>query len=57
MELSPELRDRVTAFWMLLPTFAILVTFYLYPTFYNIELSFTDITLLNLRTWRRFGRI
>ena len=35
---------------MLLPTFAILVAFYLYPTLYNVELSFTDITLLKLRT-------
>ncbi len=50
MKLTPELRDRIAAFWMLLPTFAILVAFYLYPTLYNVELSFTDITLLNLRT-------
>ena len=50
MKLSPNQRDRIAAFWMLLPTFAILVAFYLYPTLYNVELSFTDITLLKLRT-------
>ena len=50
MKVSPHLRDRLTVFWMLFPTFAVLFTFYLYPTLYNIELSFTDITLLKLRT-------
>lgn len=50
MSLSPRLRDRITVFWMLFPVFAVLFSFYLYPTLYNIELSFTDITLLKLRT-------
>ncbi len=49
MALSPASRDRINAFWMLLPTFLILIAFYLYPTLYNLELSFTDITLLQLR--------
>ncbi|WJY22572.1 sugar ABC transporter permease [Fontisubflavum oceani] len=49
MALSPTARDRINAFWMLFPTFLILVGFYLYPTLYNLELSFTDITLLQLR--------
>ena len=49
MTLSPTARDRISAFWMLLPTFAILFAFYLYPTLYNLELSLTDITLLRLR--------
>ncbi|WP_068310307.1 carbohydrate ABC transporter permease [Polycladidibacter hongkongensis] len=49
MTLSPKLRERLTIFFMLLPTFAILVGFYLYPTLYNLELSFTDITLLKLK--------
>ena len=49
MTLSPTSRDRISAFWMLLPTFLILIAFYLYPTLYNLELSFTDITLLRLR--------
>jgi len=49
LKMSIKFRDRMTAFWMLLPVFAVLVAFYLYPTLYNIELSFTDITLLKLR--------
>ncbi|MCY4460558.1 MAG: sugar ABC transporter permease [Albidovulum sp.] len=49
MTLTPAARDRISAFWMLLPTFLLLFAFYLYPTFYNLELSFTDITLLQLR--------
>ncbi|MCV6575171.1 MAG: sugar ABC transporter permease [Cohaesibacter sp.] len=49
MKLTPTARDRISAFWMLLPTFLILIGFYLYPTLYNLELSFTDITLLRLR--------
>ncbi|MDA7984323.1 MAG: sugar ABC transporter permease [Alphaproteobacteria bacterium] len=54
MTLSPEARDRVNAFWMLLPTFLLLVGFYLYPALYNLELSFTDITLLELRRGGEF---
>ncbi len=50
LKMSIKFRDRLTAFWMLLPVFAVLVAFYLYPTLYNIELSLTDITLLKLRT-------
>ncbi|SMR83936.1 multiple sugar transport system permease protein [Aliiroseovarius halocynthiae] len=49
MKLSPLARERFTIFMMLFPTFLILVGFYLYPTLYNLELSFTDITLLKLR--------
>ncbi len=49
MTLSPIARERITIFLMLFPTFLILVGFYLYPTLYNLELSFTDITLLKLR--------
>jgi multiple sugar transport system permease protein len=49
MTLSPNQRRRFTVFAMLLPTFLILVGFYLYPTLYNLELSFTDMTLLKLR--------
>ncbi len=49
LKMSIRFRDRLAAFWMLLPVFAVLVAFYLYPTLYNIELSFTDITLLNLQ--------
>ncbi len=50
LRMSIKFRDRLTVFWMLLPVFAVLVAFYLYPTLYNIELSLTDITLLKLRT-------
>ena len=49
MTLSPRTREKLTIFLMLLPTFLILVGFYLYPTLYNLEMSFTDITLLKLR--------
>ncbi len=49
MKLTPRAREKLTIFLMLLPTFLILVGFYLYPTLYNLELSFTDITLLKLR--------
>lgn len=49
MTLSPNQRSRLTVFAMLLPTFLILVGFYLYPTLYNLELSFTNMTLLKLR--------
>lgn len=53
MRLSPK-RHQLTVFVMLLPTFLILVGFYLYPTLYNLELSFTDITLLKLRRGGEF---
>ena len=49
MRLSPGARERLTIFWMLFPTFLVIVGFYIYPTLYNLELSFTDITLLKLR--------
>lgn len=49
MRLSPVARERMTIFWMLFPTFLVIVGFYIYPTLYNLELSFTDITLLKLR--------
>ncbi|WDR05195.1 sugar ABC transporter permease [Devosia rhodophyticola] len=49
MTISPKMRTRMTIFWMLLPTFLILIGFYLFPTLYNLELSFTDITLLKLK--------
>lgn len=49
MKLSPVARERFTVFWMLLPTFLVIVGFYIYPTLYNLELSFTDITLLRMR--------
>ncbi len=49
MKLSPIAQERLTIFWMLFPTFLILFGFYFYPTLYNLELSFTDITLLKLR--------
>lgn len=49
MRLSPVARERLTIFWMLFPTFLVIVGFYIYPTLYNLELSFTDITLLKLR--------
>lgn len=49
MRLKPRTREKLTIFLMLLPTFLMLVGFYLYPTLYNLELSFTDITLLKLR--------
>lgn len=47
--ISPRLQERITVFAMLLPTFLIIVGFYLYPTLYNLELSFTDASLLKLR--------
>lgn len=43
------MRNRLTIFFMLLPTFVVIIGFYIYPTLYNLELSFTDITLLKLR--------
>ncbi len=49
MTLSPKLRNRITIFMMLFPTFLLLIAFYVYPTLYNLQLSFTDITLLQLR--------
>lgn len=49
MKLAPIFRERLTIFFMLLPTFVIIIGFYVYPTMYNLELSFTDITLLKLR--------
>lgn len=49
MTISPRMRNRFTIFWMLLPTFLVIIGFYIYPTLYNLELSFTDITLLKLR--------
>lgn len=49
MAISMKMRTRINVFWMLLPTFLILIGFYLYPTLYNLEMSFTDITLLKLR--------
>lgn len=50
MLLSPVFRERLTVFLMLFPTFLVIVGFYLYPTLYNLELSFTDMSLRTLRT-------
>lgn len=50
MTLSPTGRERLTVFLMLFPTFLVIVGFYLYPTLYNLELSFTDMSLRTLRT-------
>jgi multiple sugar transport system permease protein len=62
---------RVVAF-MLAPAFAAIALFYVYPTLYNLDVSFTDLTLLRLRrgghfvgfenyaelmTSREFGRV
>lgn len=41
--------DRRYVVTMLLPTFFFLVCFYLYPTLYNIENSFTDLSLFGMR--------
>ena len=34
---------------MLAPMMAVLISFYLYPTFYNLYNSFTDLSLLGLK--------
>lgn len=47
---SPVLRERLTVFFMLFPTFLVIIGFYLYPTLYNLELSFTNMTLRTMRT-------
>jgi len=42
-------RDARLAFLLLLPATVFLVGFYLYPTVQNIQVSFTDLSLLKLR--------
>jgi multiple sugar transport system permease protein len=46
-------QGRFIAF-MLSPAFAALALFYVYPAFYNLEVSFTDLNLLRLRRGGNF---
>lgn len=48
--LTTQARDRVAAFCMLFPVFFIIISFYLYPALYNLELSFTDMSFMELRS-------
>ena len=48
--LSSKASDRFSAFFMLLPTFLIIISFYFYPALYNFELSLTDMSFTQLRS-------
>ena len=48
--LSSKASDRFAAFFMLLPIFLIIISFYFYPALYNFELSLTDMSFTQLRS-------
>ncbi len=47
---SAQAQERFSAFFMLFPTFFVIISFYFYPALYNLELSFTDMEFTQLRT-------
>ena len=47
--LKKNKEERFLIIMMLAPMMAVLISFYLYPTFYNLYNSFTDLSLLGLK--------
>ena len=57
MLLKKNKEERFFIIMMLVPMMAVLISFYLYPTFYNLYNSFTDSSLLGLKKGGAYIRL
>ncbi len=55
MNLSPRTRHRVYLFFLVAPTFLILFGVVIYPFFYNVILSLSNMSLRHIRDWQIIG--
>jgi arabinogalactan oligomer / maltooligosaccharide transport system permease protein len=55
MNLSPRNRHRLYLFFLVAPTFVILFGVVIYPFFYNIILSLSNMSLRHIRDWQIIG--
>ena len=55
MKLSPRTRHRLYLFFLVAPTFVILFGVVIYPFFYNIILSLSNMSLRHIRDWQIIG--
>jgi arabinogalactan oligomer / maltooligosaccharide transport system permease protein len=55
MILSPRARHRLYLFFLVAPTFVILFGVVIYPFFYNVILSLSNMSLRHIRDWQIIG--
>ena len=55
MNLSPRTRHRLYLFFLVAPTFVILFGVVIYPFFYNVILSLSNMSLRHIRDWQIIG--
>jgi arabinogalactan oligomer / maltooligosaccharide transport system permease protein len=55
MNISPRTRHRVYLFFLVAPTFLILFGVVIYPFFYNVILSLSNMSLRHIRDWQIIG--
>jgi arabinogalactan oligomer / maltooligosaccharide transport system permease protein len=55
MNLSPRTRHKLYLFFLVAPTFVILFGVVIYPFFYNIILSLSNMSLRHIRDWHIIG--
>jgi arabinogalactan oligomer / maltooligosaccharide transport system permease protein len=55
MNLSPRARHRLYLFFLVAPTFLILFGVVIYPFFYNVILSLSNMSLRHIRDWQIIG--
>jgi arabinogalactan oligomer/maltooligosaccharide transport system permease protein len=55
MNLSPRTRHRIYLFFLVAPTFLILFGVVIYPFFYNVILSLSNMSLRHIRDWQIIG--
>ena len=55
MNLSPRTRHRLYLFFLVAPTFLILFGVVIYPFFYNVILSLSNMSLRHIRDWQIIG--
>lgn len=55
MNLSPQLRQRLYIFLLVAPAFVVLFGVVIYPFFYNVVLSLSNMSLRHIRDWRIVG--
>ena len=55
MNISPRARHRLYLFFMVAPTFLILFGVVIYPFFYNVILSLSNMSLRHIRDWQIIG--
>lgn len=55
MPLSPRTRHRLYLFFLVAPTFLILFGVVIYPFFYNVILSLSNMSLRHIRDWQIIG--